>query len=112
MAQNNKTEKLVKGLFAGLLGTAMTGCSSDQADLPPKPDTEECSDWDWDSEEGVYSCDERNSHYYGHFWYGGFFYGSRNALHSSSAYNKYKSSPSFKGGSTGFGSGRKGGFGG
>lgn len=101
-----KTQWLITGVLTSLIAGTLTGCSQE---LPPKPDDNRCSDWDWDDEEGVWECDDTHSRYFGHYFYGGTFYKNKSALLNSSAYKSYKSSSSFKGG---FGSGSKGGFGG
>jgi hypothetical protein len=104
-----KTQWLITGVLTSLMaGTTLAGCSQTQ-DLPPEPDDTNCSDWEWDDDEGVWQCDDTRSSYYGHFFYGGLFYRNKSALINSSAYKSYKSSSSYKGG---FGSGSKGGFGG
>lgn len=107
MWQVKKTHWLITGVITSLVAGSLAGCT--QQDLPPEPDDNRCSDWDWDDEEGVWECDDRSSRHYGHFFYGGAFYKSKSSLLKSSAYKSYKSSSSFKGG---FGSGSKGGFGG
>ncbi|MCH1624288.1 hypothetical protein [Fredinandcohnia quinoae] len=85
----------------------MVGCSSDLSDRPPMPDTDSCNDWEWDENLGVWECDDDDSNYRGHYFYGGSFYKGSKKLKASSSYKSYKSS--YK---SGFGSGSKGGFGG
>ncbi|MCA1029443.1 hypothetical protein LCL95_00195 [Bacillus timonensis] len=104
-----KTKKLMSAVLSGVMVTSTAACGNAQTDLPPVPDTDECRDWDWDDELGVWECDDERSRYYGGFFYGSKFFKTKSALTSSSAYKSYKSSPSFKGG---FSSGSKGGFGG
>jgi hypothetical protein len=101
-----KTQWLITGVLTTLVTGTLSGCSDD---LPPKPEDTACADWDWDDEQGVWQCDDNDSRYYGHFFYGGSYYRSKSSLLKSSGYKSYKSSSSFKGG---FGSGTKGGFGG
>jgi hypothetical protein len=101
-----KTQWLITGVLTTLVTGTLSGCSDD---LPPKPEDTACADWDWDDEQGVWQCDDNNSRYYGHFFYGGAFYRSKSSLLKSPSYKSYQSSSSFKGG---FGSGTKGGFGG
>lgn len=102
----NKTKKLITGIVLSLSTGVLSACGDD---LPPQPDEDSCSEWDWDDELGVWECDDSHSHYHGHYFYGGIFYKSRSDFKKSSAYKAYKSSSSFKGG---IGSGSKGGFGG
>lgn len=101
-----KTKKLLTGLFAGTFAAGMAGCGAE--DLPPEPQTAECDDWDWDSDLGVYVCDDDDSSYRGSYFHNNRYYKNKSNLLSSSSYKSYKSSSSFKG----FGSGSKGGFGG
>ncbi|MDF0725602.1 aminotransferase yhxA [Cytobacillus sp. S13-E01] len=106
-----KTKKLLTGIISAAMVTSVAGCNNQQS-LPPEPTDEECRDWEWDGEDGVWECDDRNSPRYGHFFYGGMFFASRSLLRSNSSFQNYKSSNSFKGAKSGFGSGSRGGFGG
>ncbi|WP_349407325.1 hypothetical protein [Pseudalkalibacillus sp. SCS-8] len=105
--KGSKTKKLMTGVLSTVVASSMTGCS--QQSLPPEPDDPDCNEWEWEADEGVYECEDRDSDYYGHYFYAGKYYKTKNLLKKSSAYKKYRSSKSFKGG---FGSGSKGGFGG
>ncbi|MDQ0230776.1 hypothetical protein [Metabacillus malikii] len=106
----NKTGKLLTGVLVVTV-IAATSCQDEEA-LPDTPDDPSCDDWEWEADEGVWECDDYDSSYYGHYYYGGSYYSSKNKLTSSSSYKSYKTSSSFKGGSSGFGSGKSGGFGG
>lgn len=101
-----KTQWLITGVLTSLVAGTLSACSDD---LPPRPEDSSCTDWEWDDEQGVWQCDDHDSRYYGHYFYGGTYYPSKSSLLKSSAYKSYRSSSSFKGG---FGSGSKGGFGG
>ncbi|WP_273123817.1 hypothetical protein ACNRWW_06040 [Metabacillus sp. HB246100] len=114
----NKTKKLVTGIVSATMITATaTGCGNEEA-LPPVPEGSDCEDWEWEADEGVWECDDDDSRYFGHYYYGGAFFPSKSKLKASSAYKSYKSSSTYKGGgkvsgsSSGFGSGSSGGFGG
>lgn len=108
-----KTQKIIAGISSTALAFGLTGCGNQTAQEPEPdeiPQDSSCSDWEWDSEDGVWECDDSRSPYYGHFLYAGMFYSSKSLLKSSSAYKNYKNSSTFKGtsgkkGSTGFGSG-------
>jgi hypothetical protein len=107
----NKTKKLIAGISTASAAVILSGCNNYQTqDIPPEPTDTECQDWEWDADDGVYECDDTNSHYFGHYYHGGKFFKSKSSLLKSSSYKSYKSSSSFKGGSSGFGSGK--GFGG
>ena len=93
-----KTTNMMIGILA-VLGTV--GCGKGEA-LPPKPDDLSCGEYKFDYDDGVWECDDRASRYYGHYFYGGTWFGSRQALHAYAPYQKYKQSPGFK---KGFGSG-------
>lgn len=94
----NKTTNMMIGILAVLTAA---GCGKDEA-LPPKPDDLSCREYEFDYDDGVWECDDRTSRYYGHYFYGGTWFGSRQALHAYAPYQKYKQSPQFK---KGFGSG-------
>ena len=106
-----KTKKLLSGIVSTAMITGLTACS-DNSSRPPVPDDASCDDWEWDANDGVWECDDEDSQRYGHYFYGGSYYSSKKNLHASSAFKSYKSGSSIKGGSSGFGSGSKGGFGG
>ncbi|QGQ45008.1 hypothetical protein [Metabacillus sediminilitoris] len=105
----SKTTTLITGILSASMITA-AGCNNES--LPPVPEGTDCNDWEWEDDEGVWECDDYDSSHYGYFFYGGKSYSSKSSLKSSSAYQSYKSSSSFKGGSSGFGKGSSGGFGG
>lgn len=109
-----KTQKIIAGLSSTALAFGLTGCGTDEQAAQPGPDEmpqdSSCAEWEWDSEDGVWECDDSRSPYYGHFFYGGIFYKTKSLLKSSSAYQNYRNSSAFKGtgaqkGSSGFGSG-------
>ncbi|NMD69477.1 aminotransferase yhxA [Bacillus sp. DNRA2] len=103
-----KTKRIMAGISTTALAFGLSGCGND--DLPPVPDDTACNDWEWDSDDGVWECDEYESSYYGHYYYGGSYYSSKSSLYKNKGYSSYKKSSSFKGGgkaSSGFGSGSK-----
>jgi hypothetical protein len=100
----------------------------DDEDIPPIPDDQNCADWEWDLDDGVWECEDGGSRYFGHYFYGGRYFKSKPDLYKYSEYNNYKNSSNFKGksnivhssegtssdsngstskGSSGFGSGSK-----
>lgn len=107
----SKTKKLLSGVISAAVVTTMAGCGQQQS-LPPIPEDTECGDWEWDYDDGVWECDDIDSPRYGHLFYAGMFFASRSALRADPGFKNYKSSSSFKGGKSGFGSGSKGGYGG
>ncbi|WP_088042949.1 aminotransferase yhxA [Bacillus sp. EAC] len=117
----SKTSLLMKkvsvALTGGIVVTSLAGCGSSQtADRPDKPQNDDCRDWEFDDDEGVWVCDDSTSSHYHSYYHGGFFYPSRKSLHGSSSYKSYKTSSKFAGHSSsskgGFGKGSFGGFGG
>jgi len=117
----SKTSILMKkvsiALTGGLAASTLAGCGSTQTmNIPDRPQDENCRDWEFDDDEGVWVCDDNDSSYYRSYYHGGTFYKSKKLLHGSSSYKSYKSSSSFAGGGTssksGFGKGSSGGFGG
>jgi hypothetical protein len=140
-----KTKKVMAGISAAALMMGLVGCNSNQQsapepdwdeddlsgeeedwssgdgqDRPPAPEDTDCTDWEWDEEDGVWECDDSRSPYFGHFFFGGMFFANRSMLYNSNDYKKYKNSSAFKGarldskynntnpkGSSGFGSGSR-----
>jgi hypothetical protein len=99
----DKTKKLIAGVSSASVAVMLSGCSSFQAEeLPPEPTDVECQDWEWDYDDGVYECDDADSRYFGHYFFGGRFFTGKSSLLNSSKYKAYKNSSGFKGGS-GFG---------
>nr|WP_295970040.1 hypothetical protein [uncultured Bacillus sp.] len=107
----SKTKLLLTGIVSVAVIATMTNCSNESSQ-PERPDDPSCDEWEWDSDDGVWECDDEYSSHYGHSYYGGKYHTSKTSLHNDSSYKTYKSSSSFKGGSSGFGTGSKGGFGG
>jgi hypothetical protein len=105
--KSSKTKKLLTGAAASIFAVGLTGCSD--PNLPPPPEGTDCNDYEWDKDLGVWECDDNDSRYYGHFFYGGRLYTSKSSLLQSSSYKSYKSSSSYK---SGFGSSSNGSFGG
>ena len=141
----NKTKKVMAGISAAALLMGATACNNPQSlpdrdwdegtsggaegqdwsasqdqDIPPEPEGTDCSDWQWDDEDGVWECDDNRSPYFGHYFFAGMFFANRSMLYKSNDYMKYKNSSSFKGarldsnyknrtpkGSSGFGSGSR-----
>lgn len=113
-----KTKKLVTSLLASIIVTSMTGCGTQAAPAVPSvpmPTDPGCTEWEWESDDGVWECDDKRSPHYGGFFYAGVYYASKSKLHGSSAYKNYYSgykNSINKGKSGGFGSGSKGASGG
>jgi hypothetical protein len=107
LSKYSKTQKLLSAAAASIFAVGLSGCSD--KDLPPPPEGTDCDDYEWDEELGVWECDDYNSRYYGHFFYGGKIFRGKSSLIQSPDYHSYRSSSAFKGG---FGSSSKGGFGG
>jgi hypothetical protein len=110
-------KKVSIALTSGLAASSLAGCGSTQsANIPDMPQNEDCRDWEFDDDEGVWVCDDDNSHYYRSYYHGGSFYPTKKSLHGSKSYKNYKSSNNFAGSSSskksGFGKGSSGGFGG
>lgn len=121
----NKTKKVMTGISSTALMLGLAGCGSGSpdpyaaVDLPPVPDDQNCMDWEWDLDDGVWECEDSNSGHYGHYYYGGKYYSSKPLLYKSKSYSSYKNSSTFKGisstgtskssskVSSGFGSGSK-----
>ncbi|MFZ0443179.1 MAG: hypothetical protein WAM95_00710 [Bacillus sp. (in: firmicutes)] len=99
-----KTKKMMSGVLTVALVSSLAACGGDR---PPKPTGTDCGDWEWDRESGTYYCDDNDSSYRGHYYYGGSYYSNKNNLKNSSHYKSY--SNQYK---SGIGSGTKGGFGG
>jgi hypothetical protein len=100
-----KTKKLLAGVStSALVLSSLAACGDNYADLPPVPEDSECGDWEWEDDEGVWECDDRNSPYFGYFFFGGKRFKTKSMLKSNKSYQNYRSSSSFKGG---FGSGSK-----
>ncbi|MFP3727545.1 aminotransferase yhxA [Priestia filamentosa] len=98
-----KTGSLMMGIVSGIAALGIAGCSNN---LPEKPKDKNCNDFEWDYDDGVYECEDKSSHYYGHSYFNGTYFSNKAALKKSTSYKNYKSSSSFKG-SSGFGSGSK-----
>jgi hypothetical protein len=99
----SKTKKVLVGVASVALTVGLSGCSSN-ASQPEPPDDQNCDDWEWDNDDGVYECEDYDSNYFGYYFFGGKYYKSRSSLIKTPSYKSYKSSSSFKGGK-GFGSG-------
>lgn len=105
-----KTRKVMIGISTTALTLGMAGCSSNNAEIPPPPDEQSCDEWEWDSDDGVWECDDSHSSHFGYYYLAGRYFKSKSSLLNSSEYKSYKSSSSFHGGSkasSGFGSGSK-----
>lgn len=114
----SKTSKVMVGITSTAMLIGLAGCGSNAQELPPVPGDSNCTDWEWDEDDGVWECDDHNSAYYGHFFYGGHYYRNKSSLYKAKDYISYKNSSSFKGKSSvssdssvkkssGFGSGSK-----
>jgi hypothetical protein len=116
----NKTKKVMAGISSTALMLGLAGCGSSSdpyaaADIPPAPEDQECTDWEWDLDDGVWECEDSSSGYYGHYYHGGKYYSSKSLLNKSKSYSSYKNSSTFKGisstGSSGSSSKMSSGFG-
>ncbi|MBY0097804.1 aminotransferase yhxA [Mesobacillus maritimus] len=116
----NKTNKVMAGISSTALMLGLAGCGSSSdpyaaVDIPPAPEDQECTDWEWDLDDGVWECEDSNSGYYGHYYHGGKYYSSKSLLTKSKSYSSYKNSSTFKGisstGSSGSSSKMSSGFG-
>ncbi|WP_174731592.1 aminotransferase yhxA [Mesobacillus harenae] len=117
----SKTKKIMAGVTSTALALSLAACGTqsaeEDADILPVPEDEDCEDWEWDDDEGVWKCDEKNSRFFGHYFFLGRFFGNSGLLAQNRDYQSYKNSAAFKGGaigdnktikrSTGFGSGSK-----
>jgi hypothetical protein len=122
----NKTKKVMSGISSTALMLGLAGCGSSTQepyaagyDIPPAPEDQGCSEWEWDLDDGVWECEDSSSGYYGHYYHGGKYYSSKSRLNNSKSYSSYKNSSTYKGISTtktstssgkvssGFGSGSK-----
>lgn len=141
----SKTKKVMAGISATAIMMGFTACSNnpqaipdrdwdddvsagdgqewnvkEDQDIPAVPEGTNCTDWEWEAEDGVWECDDNNSPYFGHYFFAGMFFANRSLLYKSNDYMNYKKSPSFKGarldsnykntspkGSSGFGSGSR-----
>ncbi|MCM3004134.1 hypothetical protein [Priestia koreensis] len=98
------SSKALSGVSAAALVVALTGCSSSSAAGSP-PSDPECKDWDYDSKDQVWECDDDSSGHHGSYYHNGTYYKTRSSLHKSSSFKSYKKS-------SGFGSGSRSVFGG
>lgn len=101
----SKTKKMMVGISSTALMLGMTGCSAEENAIPDPPEDSSCAEWEWDTDDGVWECEDGSSSHYGHYFYGGRYYKGKSALYASKDYAAYKSSSSFKGGTSSGGSG-------
>ncbi|WP_156319797.1 aminotransferase yhxA [Bacillus sp. FJAT-18017] len=103
-----KTSKLMTAVSSTALALGLVGCSTSGSDdwessagqtgdIPPMPENTDCGQWDWDEDDGVWECDDRNSSYFGHLFFAGMFFSNRSALYKNRDFVNYRNSPSFKG---------------
>ncbi|WP_196237969.1 aminotransferase yhxA [Calidifontibacillus erzurumensis] len=111
----DKTKKVMAGISSTVLMLGLVGCGS-ELETAPLPEDSYCTEWEWDYDDGVWECDDFDSHYYGHSYYGGRYFKTKSDLYKSKDYMAYKNSSSFLGSSvtdssikksSGFGSGVK-----
>ena len=126
MINMGKTKTVMTGILSTAVLIGITGCSNSgtatgssasNSDIPPVPDDTNCTNWEWDDDDGVWECEDSHSRYYGHYFYGGKYYNSKSSLLKNTSYKKQQqsssSSSSVSGGSdstnktSGFGSGKK-----
>jgi len=118
----NKTKKVMAGITTTALLLGLSGCGPSSQDsyideddseavsqpqqdieplaqdnIPPAPTDSECSDWNWDMDDGVWECNDNSSSHFGHYYHGSRYYGSKALLYQSKEYLNYKSSTNFKG---------------
>jgi hypothetical protein len=104
-----KTRKVMVGITTTALTLGLSGCGSNSAEGAP-PNDQNCNDWEWDNDDGVWECDDSRSSYYGHYYYGGRYYKSKSSLLNSKDFTSTKNSSTINNGSktsSGFGSGSK-----
>lgn len=96
-----KTTKVMTGIISTAFMINLAACNSNSDDeytssqsqnIPDPPKDSNCSQWEWDEDDGGWECEDRSSHYYGHYFYGGRYYNSKSALYKSSNYTKPSSS--------------------
>ena len=83
------------GAYSGSSSDTSTTYSED--DIPPAPEDQNCADWEWDLDDGVYQCEDGGSSYYHHYYHGGRYYSSKPELYKSADYLNYKNSSAYKG---------------
>lgn len=98
----NKTKKLMIGVTSTALTFGLVGCSDSATPEPPVDDN--CGDWEWDEDDGVWECDDSRSSYLGYYYFAGKYFKSKSLLYANSGYKdysaKYKSSTGFGKGSS------------
>lgn len=102
----SKTKNVLMGVSSAILVTGLAGCGTDTSNLPPKPQSADCNDWEWDDDLGTWQCDDNNSTYYRSYFYGNSYYKTGSSLKQNASYGSYSKSSSFQGGK-GFGTGSK-----
>lgn len=105
-----KTQKVMIGITTTALTLGLAGCGSNSAEVSSPPNDPNCSDWEWDDDDGVWECDDGRSSYYGHYYYGGRYYKNKSSLLNSKDFTSKNNSSSTVSGSktsSGFGSGSK-----
>ncbi|GMK37648.1 hypothetical protein PCCS19_07020 [Paenibacillus sp. CCS19] len=101
---NRLTKKVMLSISGAALAATMTGCSqSYPKPSTPPPNDGTCKEWEWNSKDAAYQCDDRGSSHYGSYYYNNRYFTSRSTLRSSSDYQSYKSTLKPK--SSGFGKG-------
>ncbi|NHM32533.1 hypothetical protein [Neobacillus terrae] len=119
----NKTKRVMAGITTTALLFGLSGCGANSQDatteeddsewvsqpissnneplaqdnIPPAPTDSECSDWEWDNDDGVWECNDSSSSHFGHYYHGSSYYGSKALLYQSKDYLTYKNSADFKG---------------
>ncbi|WP_445491660.1 aminotransferase yhxA [Niallia sp. 03133] len=97
----SKTNKVMTGIISTAFLLNLAACNNDTEDeytstqsqnIPDPPKDSNCSQWEWDEDDGGWECEDRHSHYYGHYFYGGRYYSSKSDLYKSSNYKKPSSS--------------------
>jgi hypothetical protein len=110
----NKTKRMMIGVLTTLMASSLVACNTNDESLPPRPNDQDCDDWEWDSDTGTYVCDDDDSTHYRHYYHGGSYYPSKRSLKKSPSYKSYQTTQEFQNrAKSGIGSGTKGGsFGG
>lgn len=55
------------------------------------PYDENCAEWEFDSEDGVWICNDSSSSFYQNFFFLGTYYATKNLLHNNNDFKQYKS---------------------
>ncbi|MWC28128.1 aminotransferase yhxA [Paenibacillus sp. MMS18-CY102] len=105
--KSSLTKKVMLGISSVAVASAMSGCGQTtypEPSPPRPPNDSSCNDWEWNSNQGVYECDDSSSSHYRSYYHNNRYYSSSSSLHKDSSYKSYKSTLTPKK-SSGFGKG-------